>query len=355
MGAVTGDFVGGNVVDLQGANVANGKTTYTDVYVDNQLSAGDLSHTFDDNPSDNGRFENGTIVIAGNVANGLLGNGAQRVKKTGGIDVTATPLPFTASDSQSPTPDTMSGTITSITKSQNGWMFKLNVTNHSGQNIPWAQFAAGGTISVGGGSQVVILNSFAAATSFEVATLILPYRLTDDDVTAGAISPPDTSLVATAFAPAYIVPKYDLQNNSNVTFVLNTDITNNNGAYVYDQTFNAGNDPSYWMIYTLSEYQGPTDSDNDPNDEGVVFGIANGIGLGAYGMGVFKESLRDFQANTNHNANCSEPATVAHEVGHIMGGQHPDGGLMAQCGAPRTSLQFTDQTLSVIRARVSIK
>ena len=64
---------------------------------------------------------------------------------------------------------------------------------------------------------------------------------------------------------------------------------------------------------------------------------------------MFVEVVRE---NSASGPNCTLAAAAVHDLGHIMGPAHIDGGIMASCDASGT-LSFTDPSIAKIRNRVN--
>jgi hypothetical protein len=103
---------------------------------------------------------------------------------------------------------------------------------------------------------------------------------------------------------------------------------------------------NFWTLYLLGAYQFDAGSDLDPNEEkGGALGAVDGIrGVGA---SIFLEEIADNNRRSSFPT-CAESVTVAHELGHLFGGTHPEGGLM---GAPcdKAQLVLSPKTIVTIR------
>jgi len=187
--------------------------------------------------------------------------------------------------------------------------------------------------------------------------------LSDDD---GALSDgdqgeyvptPDTNLLQDSdnpaqnvFAAAYVKPIYDLSGSRNdVPFVANTPEPGGASDLIPTYRFDAQQteaDPGFWTVYLLGAYQYTIGMDNDPDGEGGPIGIVDDInGVGA---SVFNELFTSHEG-FNPTPIVNPAATAAHEIGHLFGGQHTDGGLMKQ-SRDRTEITFSPTTLNVIRS-----
>jgi hypothetical protein len=152
---------------------------------------------------------------------------------------------------------------------------------------------------------------------------------------------------ANAFGPAYVCPVFDLAGNEDlVPFFLNiasTSATDLRAVYNFDNLATEA-DPHFWTVYLLAGYQYVENEDDDPNSEFGTLGATDTIRGGV----VFVETIREKSAE---GPNCTVAAVVVHELGHLMGADDPDGGVMANtCGV---SPAFLDLSLDKIRDRVN--
>lgn len=163
------------------------------------------------------------------------------------------------------------------------------------------------------------------------------------------------------FAPAYIRPVYDVgDNNNSVPFAAN--VADNTAAakralYDFDQRGSEA-DVDFWTVYVLNAYQYTLEEDFDPNFEQLNIAIVDNSGqvdaqgsLVRDGQGVllFVEQLREGVTQRLNGAPVSEfalsPYHDPHEIGHLFGARHSDGGLMGL-----TSGSFTPGSLNKIRS-----
>lgn len=204
----------------------------------------------------------------------------------------------------------------------------------------------------------------------------------DDDVNGRGIldgdknqplGKPDVSLLAPAFAAAYVLPVEDLPNPTpEVPFVLNTPAPPRpqkipdydpefskalQEAYRFDNAKYEA-DLAFWTVYIVAGYQGPLDMDCDSHTDRTCLGAAAdnpSPGYAGQGVTLFREAHREKWALDRYDPLFNESATVLHEVGHLFEGQHIDGGIMGSntslsATAPRTSLLFTPISIKKIRS-----
>ena len=133
---------------------------------------------------------------------------------------------------------------------------------------------------------------------------------------------PDTSRLVQYFAQAYIDVEFDLSNATPVApFKTNSDTTGDlTRDYKYDGRRSAALE--FWQAYVLGAFQPHESEDGDPDSESATVGQVDRIGSSGSGAHIFLEPIRDFGA--------VEFETVVHEVGHLMGCEHTDLGMMAQ-------------------------
>ncbi len=335
--------VTGKIISINGTS-----TVATLVFTDQNLNDG--SPKLDDQPPGNGRFENGTIRIGttGNVTEtaDLQGNGTSYVQKNTGNGIV---IPCTVSKSGE---TDVTGNVISLLSN----VFTISVTD----GTLTANFVDG-TITVGGVGMVITAVNVTDSSVTVNALADIPFNLVDDDDfnnddgsnldgdEGENVSAPDTSLLQNAFAPAYVLPVFDVgDNNDFVPFVLNTDTRNPPASIIntYDfDTVATEADVNFWTVYLLGAYQGWTDQDHDPATDDRVYGIVDAIN--GQGASVFNEVIRPPEGRSTTEVN--NAATTAHEIGHLFNGQHTDGGLMEQ-SATRSSIVFSDITLNRIRS-----
>jgi len=94
----------------------------------------------------------------------------------------------------------------------------------------------------------------------------------------------------------------------------------------------------FWVVDIFGVYQYTADDSNDPDGSSITRGTSApywdaptpNAALG--GVGIFIEGIRDFTTNNPVGAADTTPTrlqrTTLHEIGHVMGGEHGDHGLM---------------------------
>jgi hypothetical protein len=199
------------------------------------------------------------------------------------------------------------------------------------------------TANASGNDKVTVRGTVSAAAVGQ------RYKLVDDDHAHGfgdgAVVPlPDTGRLAACFAPAYILPVFDLSNPQPVVpFVLNAagsaagDLL---PLYRFDN-IRTENFQTYWTVYVLGAMQGPVGEDGDPDDVnldgrpdepgGYSLGTVDAVGGG--GAIIYLEGVNELAGGKRVLTNVrgtGEQDVVAHMVGHLFGAEHFDGGLMAQ-------------------------
>lgn len=233
----------------------------------------------------------------------------------------------------------------------------------------------GGTITIqinGANTTFGVVTNTAAITGNDkvVVSGIVPaeaigkdYKLVDDDAAHGfgdgAVIPfPNTGRLVTCFAPAYVLPVFDLPNPTPVVpFVLNTPGNSASdllSLYRFDN-IKYEKQETFWVVYILGAIQGTVNEDGDPDDSngderpdepgGIALGnvdALNGVGAVIYLEGA-NEAAGGKRMLTNATGT-GEQDLVVHKVGHLFGAEHIDGGIMS-----RSSTVFSLQSLKKIR------
>jgi hypothetical protein len=335
MGVVANNFQEGNITGLDTGD----NTTATIVTV--STSPADGSPDLSAGTPGNGRFENGTLRIANtHDITPLTGNGANDFRKTNGLNVCATPLPFVATDNDFFAGSTMSGTVTAI--SNGSVVLVLNITAHSETPIDWPDFV-GGTIQIGGGPDMDITSVDSNKAQVTVSGLLIPYHATDDDVITGDLPQPDVTGMAPIWAAGYVLPIFDTgEDTTDVTFVLNSPDADQK-AHINSGKGTSKSVNEYWVVSVLNAYQTATtptakeSGDNDPDSEGTDRAVSH---LDIHGVIFGLESIRDWIATPLPlGGNGLDPAVAGrqkrlqeilnHEIGHQFSQVHPDGAVTA--------------------------
>ena len=201
-----------------------------------------------------------------------------------------------------------------------------------------------------------------------------------DDVYAGAgtaLTPPDLSAMQLRYHPAYIEPVHETAHSATggiTAFLRNIDFGDDDGKVFWDQVKAPGvrqlpiSSSDFWTVMVVSAWQAEEAEDADPNSEiGTTPGVTKGInthkenpitqdtpttssispaptytGIAAVFRAVFGEA----------GFSPLEQYTVAHEIGHTFGLDHPDGGLMCRSGDCQTE-PFTATSLKKLRDYVN--
>lgn len=184
-----------------------------------------------------------------------------------------------------------------------------------------------------------------------------------DGDTGEDIPPPPLTMIQSSdnpslnvYAPAYIRPIFDIgDNNNSVPFVLNnpTDATNwYNTVYDFDAIASEAS-TRFWTVYLLGAYQADSANDGDPVSDPLILGKADALGPDGKGVCVFMEGASSHEVTSQAGSLIYNNATVttAHEIGHLLGGLHTDGGLMAD-GNTRSSLVLSPTSISRFRKQV---
>lgn len=168
------------------------------------------------------------------------------------------------------------------------------------------------------------------------------------------------------FVSAYVQPTYDLSgSHEDIPFYTNTSsssLANIRTSYFQNKMYEANTD--FWTIYLLGAYQFESSIDGDPDSSGAIFGFKDGPGTNdGEGAVIFNEVGRPREYENMNTINpvdwrmrpVSRRFTVAHEVGHLFGGDHDDynpgtmeAGIMAD-SLFRTSPLFSNTTINKIR------
>lgn len=155
------------------------------------------------------------------------------------------------------------------------------------------------------------------------------------------------------FAPAYVLPTYDLTGTSeSVPFRLNSptdDPPSLVSTYEFDNAAYEA-DPAFWTVYLLGAYQPSRREDKDPAKERAVVGHVDA--LNGQGASVFMETSRVEEVGSGGDVFEGRSNTAlfaAHEIGHLFNGAHGDGELMGPKRGGLAGPHFSDTTLARIR------
>ncbi|MEK6674389.1 MAG: hypothetical protein AABZ47_01895 [Planctomycetota bacterium] len=147
------------------------------------------------------------------------------------------------------------------------------------------------------------------------SALNIPCTLKDDDDNTLLPKAPDTSAMAPAYQPAYVVPVYDVGDNSmNVPFVANVPEDPVETLAIHRWDSRTQNAPDFWVAYLLEGLQSASRDDRDPNNEAFSFGDTVNIAGGSL---IYLEVHQPREGVGNPVA--EERDTVVHETGHAVG------------------------------------
>jgi hypothetical protein len=171
---------------------------------------------------------------------------------------------------------------------------------------------------------------------------------------------PDDNILA----PAYIKPVYDaIDTRDDNTFHLNLENSQQTTIRAFFDKWDSSatnTDRKYWSAYILGAYQPEESADGDglgSNTYALVDCVSGNTTNGCDGEGsgtlIFLEMnrKRELQAFSTLKTNPqSLQVTVAHEIGHLLGCNHGELGIMGNSlGREISSNKFTATSLNVIR------
>ncbi|MFV0389415.1 MAG: hypothetical protein ACK5NT_11750 [Pyrinomonadaceae bacterium] len=277
----------------------------------------------------------------------------------------------------------VNGTISALGQSCVGGIcdngFQTSLTSLEEERFQQGKILVAGysyDVKTNGSNGIVILNGQPfGSNSIPLGSSFVMYDdddMNDDGVLDGdegdEVVDPDTSLLTNnsssvannLFATGYIVPAYDLGgNDGNVASIINVggDVNAPDIAPFYTNfnNYSYHNDDDFWVIYLLGGYQFTTDRDGDPRlisattgQIGTIYGLTDTPQRQRIGRGsiIFNEDARphEFPGGTL----ASRAITADHEVGHLFGCDHADGGIMAPT-AIRSSTALSPACLVWVR------
>jgi len=164
-------------------------------------------------------------------------------------------------------------------------------------------------------------------------------------------------------ASAYIRPEEDLTGNQgNVPFSLNvSDMGIDNLVQIYFQDIGSESSQDFWTIYLFGAYQHLITEDSDPDVGDAKYGTT-----GTIESTIFMElgRAREYEDIDNgsppgvdvwRNRPVANKFTTVHEVGHLFGADHFDGGSATTdygimgLTITRTSAIYNDYSIKIIR------
>lgn len=190
----------------------------------------------------------------------------------------------------------------------------------------------------------------------------MDFILWDDDYTrrewdeGDTLPDMDTRNVDTRYAPAFVIPDFQKLDAVNQTKIVPFHRQPESGSpkdmrahFVFDMVEHEAN-PNFWCAYLLGAFQTPTSIDGDPGTEFKTMAVGMVDQLDGQGVHIFYEILAEVHGskkwrNVSPQGQWEEQDTIAHELCHLMGGRHGQGGIMDSGGA----LWFSDVSLDKMR------
>ena len=149
------------------------------------------------------------------------------------------------------------------------------------------------------------------------------------------------------YAAAYVCPVFDVGDNNDfvpfVASVYNT-VEDKIATYDFDSMLTEA-DAGFWTVYLLGAYQGSPRFDLDHEVKGMAGAVDDHDGMGA---SIYLETIADDVRTRGLILGCSTGATVAHEIAHLLGATHSEGGLM-DTPCHTAVMTLSDKTIATIR------
>lgn len=338
-------------------------------------------HSLDDGSPDlngpvigNGRFENGTLYLGDPGPNPRMSIGP--ITANGNNNITfplasIAGIGFTAQDTTAPTPQSIAGTITQVTRSSStSFVWTLNLTSQPPAN--WNTLV-GGQLTVGSPDEWMTITAVNAAQSqVTTSSFRLHYSAGDDDDLTLLPFPINglDPIFARAFQQAYVESVLSPFGNGTLTGAsLPLNVVPDDISTIEESQLNVHRDDDFWAAYNIWAWQLESENDSDPNEESQLnfnLGLGSGRGVTLGGVSVVAiETARDTFMTGPYSASWAGWGytslndliwrTTAHEVGHQFGlPEAPASNLMS--GAEdfvTTTMFFRPSDLADIRTRIT--
>lgn len=181
-----------------------------------------------------------------------------------------------------------------------------------------------------------------------------------------------TATGCNVFASSYTRPLYDITSDVRNNSIFQSNIEANypdtspvRAVFVdFDQRATQA-DPEFWTIYLYGTYQQNVWVDGDPVDEDgfpnpfncpdASYGVADDFGPNGWGACVHMEVGRPTEYPPDYATRpVSRAWTAAHEIGHLFGGIHNDGGIMTpSCIRTADEYEFDPRTIRRLRVLIT--